>query len=437
MAKGFVISATRSGEGKTLITLGILHLLSKKGFKVQPFKIGPDYIDPKWHALACGRPSYNLDLFSMGEKRLKGLFYHKSKGCDYSVVEGVMGLFDGKYSTFKVARLVKLPIILILDTYGLAESLTFVVKGFAEKIKRASLPFFLFLNRVSSEKHLLRLEKALKRYPVIGYLFRNKEYELPSRHLGLFLPEHFKEAEALISEVAGALEISFDLSLLQTFENPSFEGYPLPSFLPPLPFKKVGLAKDLAFNFYYQHLLDELSTKSELLFFSPLRDKGLPSQVEALYFGGGYPELFAQELYENQTFIKELKAFVEEGNPLYAECGGLIYLSKGIYWNKRFYPLSGVFPYEIEKKGLTLGYRRVSILETHPFLGDIKGFYAHEFHYSHLKAPLKTSKIKKIFKVSTYEKERFLEGYRYKNALATYLHFLATEEKNPSRRSQL
>lgn len=144
MAKGFVISATRSGEGKTLITLGILHLLSKKGFKVQPFKIGPDYIDPKWHALACGRPSYNLDLFSMGEKRLKGLFYHKSKGCDYSVVEGVMGLFDGKYSTFKVARLVKLPIILILDTYGLAESLTFVVKGFAEKIKRASLPFFFF-----------------------------------------------------------------------------------------------------------------------------------------------------------------------------------------------------------------------------------------------------------------------------------------------------
>ncbi|MGC8966566.1 MAG: cobyrinate a,c-diamide synthase [Caldimicrobium sp.] len=432
MGRGFIISALRSGEGKTLITLGLLRLLSKKGYRVQGFKIGPDFIDPKWHALASGRPSYNLDLFSMGKHRLKALFYHQSRDCDFSLVEGVMGLFDGKYSTFEVAKLLKLPIILVVDAFGMAESLSYMIEGFAEKIKRFSLPFYIFLNRLSSERHLLRIERALKKYSIIGYLFRSKDLELPSRHLGLFLPEHFQEGENLISLVADKLEKTFNFSILELLkkipEDRETENVPLPSFLPDLRFQKIGIALDEAFNFYYPHILDELKKKATIFFFSPLRDNGLPSQIEALFFGGGYPELFAERLSENKSIIKEIKEFVEADKPVYAECGGLIYLSKGLHWEDKFYPLIGIFPFEIYKKGLTLGYRKVKLLTKHPFFGKKRVFYAHEFHYSNLKFDANQIPLKRIFKVSTQEGESFLEGFSYKKALATYMHLIACKE---------
>ncbi|MEZ0344853.1 MAG: cobyrinate a,c-diamide synthase [Caldimicrobium sp.] len=425
MAKGFIISAPKSGEGKTLITLGILRLLTKRGLKVQPFKVGPDFIDPKWHALSTNKVSYNLDLFSMGKDRLKALFYNKAMEVDFAVVEGVMGLFDGRYSTFEVAKLLKLPIVLVVDAFGVAESLSYIVKGFSERVKRAGLPFYLFLNRVSSERHLLRLKKALKSYPIAGYLFRKKEYELPSRHLGLFLPEHFKEAEKVISIVAEDLEKNFDLSIFKPIDFSNFEASSLPSFLPEIPFKKIGIAFDEAFNFYYPHLLEELKKKSEILFFSPLRDTKLPSEVGLLYFGGGYPELFAKELGENKSILKEIKAFFEDGRPIYAECGGLLYLSKGLYWEDKFYPMAGIFPFETRKKGLTLGYRKVTLCEKHPFFEGIKRFYAHEFHYTDIIETQKRVDLKKIFRVYSQDGKTFLEGFYYRNALATYMHFIA------------
>ncbi len=425
MAKGFIISAPKSGEGKTLVTLGILKLFTKKGLKVQPFKVGPDFIDPKWHAYASKRSSYNLDLFSMGKERLKALFYYKAKEADFAIVEGVMGLFDGKYSSFDVAKLLRIPVVLVVDTFGVAESLPYMVKGFSEKVKKAGLPFYLFLNRVSSEKHLLRLERALKKYPIAGYLFRKKEYELPSRHLGLFLPEHVKEAEEVLSIIAEELEKSFDISLFETLDFSGFDDLPLPSFFPEIPFKRIGLAFDEAFNFYYPHLLEEFKRKAEVVFFSPLRDRSLPSEAEALFFGGGYPELFAEILMKNKSLLRDIKDFFEEGRPLYAECGGLIYLSKGLYWEDRFYPMAGIFPFEIRKKGLTLGYRKIVLCERHPFFNGLKSFFAHEFHYSDIIAFDEKVDLKRIFKVYTQDGKKFFEGFRYKNALATYTHFLA------------
>jgi cobyrinic acid a,c-diamide synthase len=424
MVKGFVISAPRSGEGKTLLTLGILRLLTLRGFRVQPFKVGPDYIDTKWQAQAAGKPSYNLDLFSMGEERVKALFYHKSKDCDFSVVEGVMGLFDGRFSTFKLAGLLGLPIILVLDTSGVAETISYILKGLAERIKKAGLELFIFLNRVSSHKHLLRLERALKGYQIIGHLFRKRELELPSRHLGLYLPEHLKEAEDLISTLAYEIERSFDLSVFKPIPNPPEES-PLPRFFPELPFQRLAIALDPAFNFYYQHVLDEISQKLEPLFFSPLEDSGLPTSAQALYLGGGYPELFARRLSENKGMLREIKAFAEDRFPIYAECGGLVYLSKGLFWEDKFYPLAGIFPFEVSKKGLALGYRRVKLLARHPFMDGLKEFYAHEFHYTQIE---NTAYSEKIYKVYTPENENFYEGFRYKNVLASYLHFIAVKE---------
>lgn len=425
MAKGFIISAAKSGEGKTLITLGLLRLLTKKGLKVQPFKVGPDFIDPKWHIFSSKRTSYNLDLFSMGKERLKALFYHKAKEVDCVIVEGVMGLFDGKYSTFEVAKLLNLPILFVVDTFGVAESLSFMVKGFLEKVKKAGLPFYLFLNKVSSERHLLRLKKALKNNSIVGYLFRKREYELPSRHLGLFLPEHFKEAEEVISIVADDLEKTFDTSIFKPLDFSGFESPSPPSFLSEIPFKKIGIAFDEAFNFYYPHLLEELKNKTKIFFFSPLKDRNIPSEVEFLYFGGGYPELFAKNLTENKSLLQDVKDFFEANMPLYAECGGLLYLSKGLYWENNFYPMAGVFPFEIRKKELTLGYRKVTLCENHPFFEGIKEFRAHEFHYSHIVTTNEKVSLKRIFKIYTLDKKRFLEGFCYRNALATYMHFLA------------
>ncbi len=424
MAKAFLVSALRSGEGKTLVTLGLLRYFRNKGFKVQPFKVGPDYIDPKWHKLSAGRYSYNLDLFSMGEEKLKSLFYYHSRSADYALVEGVMGLFDGKFSTFRVAKILKIPLLIVLDTFGIGETLRYLIKGVAETLKRAELSFSFFLNRVSSEKHLLRLERALKGYPISGFLFRKPDYELPSRHLGLFLPQEIEKVEELLSQLALDLEKTLDLSFLNQ-EKRIPQKVSLPSFLPQISFKKLGVALDTAFNFYYQHLLDELSQKVELKFFNTLEDPHLPSEIEGLYFGGGYPELLAEQLSLNTTLMKEIKDFAYSGSFIYAECGGLIYLSQRVNWNGKTYPLVGLFPFEIRRKGLSLGYRKVKLKEVHPFFGEKVSFLAHEFHYTGIKKLEIDYEIKKIYKVKTLEGKSFDEGYSFQKVLASYCHFLA------------
>ncbi|MFN3921698.1 MAG: cobyrinate a,c-diamide synthase, partial [Caldimicrobium sp.] len=353
MVKGILVSAPRSGEGKTLLTLGLLHLFKRKGFVVQPFKLGPDFIDPKWHFEACGVPSYNLDLFSMGKERLKALFYTKAKESQIIVVEGVMGLFDGAFSTFKIAKLLRLPILLVINAFGVGESLKYLLKGFSEAIKRAGLPFFIFLNKVSSEGHLLRLEKTLKPYKIFGYLLRNKEFELPSRHLGLYLPEDLKIAQQIIEKLSFELEKNVDFSLLKELEIEENSSPFMPTFLPSIPYKAIALAYDSAFNFYYPHLLEELSKKTKIYYFSPLKDEVIPDAAEAVYIGGGYPELFAEKLSQNKRTIKAIKKWVKEGRPLYAECGGLVFLSRALTWENITYKLTNIFPFEMEKKGLS------------------------------------------------------------------------------------
>uniref|UniRef100_A0A832GNM1 Cobyrinate a,c-diamide synthase n=1 Tax=Caldimicrobium thiodismutans TaxID=1653476 RepID=A0A832GNM1_9BACT len=426
MVRGAVISALRSGEGKTLVTLGLLRLFSRKGVLVQPFKVGPDYIDPKWHKLASGRASYNLELFSMGEKRLKALFYSVATSSEIALVEGVMGLFDGKFSTFRVAKILKLPVIIVLDTFGLAETIAPLVKGAAERLKRASLPFVLFLNRVSSDKHLLRLERALRRYPLLGYLKREEALKLSSRHLGLYLPEDIERAKELLDYLSEILDQTVNLEIFEEFKLSMPPKGQRPFFLPEIPYAKIALAMDRAFNFYYQHLLDELSQKASILTFSPLEDESLPSEAEAIYIGGGYPELYAERLSANQKMLRALKEWAEAGLPLYAECGGLIYLSRALHWQGKSYNMANIFPFLIERGNLTLGYRKVIPQDRLPLFETKGPFFAHEFHYTKVTEP--SSKIKTIFLVKSLEGEKFNEGFLYKKSLSTYLHLLSFAE---------
>ncbi|MFN3567338.1 MAG: cobyrinate a,c-diamide synthase [Caldimicrobium sp.] len=432
MVQAFLISAPRSGEGKTLLTLGFLRLFKKRGLKVQPFKVGPDFIDPKWHQFSCGSLSYNLDLFSMGERRLKALFYEKTKHSNVAIVEGVMGLFDGKYSSFNIAKLLKIPVVLVVDAFGISESIKYLVKGFSEKIKKANLTFSIFLNRVSSERHLLRLEKALKGYNILGILFRNKDLELPSRHLGLYLPEDFTKAEEVLEKLVADLEKTVNFSLLKEYKIENFEALPRETFLPPIPYKTIAIAYDNAFNFYYNHLLEELKERARVLYFSPLKNEEIPPEAEAVFIGGGYPELWADDLSDNKKTLKSIKNWVEEGLPLYAECGGLIYLSKELFFGEKIYKFSQIFPFSIKKEKLTLGYRIVKPLQEIPFFETKAPFLAHEFHYTNLTYTLEAErfkKIRRIFQVKPFEGNKFSksfkEGFLYKRCLATYMHLLS------------
>lgn len=418
-----MISALRSGEGKTLITLGLLRILREAGIRVQPFKVGPDYIDPQWHRFAGGVPSYNLDLFAMGNERVKHLFWTKSRDKEIAIVEGVMGLFDGKYSTFSLAKLLRIPVILVVDTFGLAETIKPLVKGTVERLKRANLPFALILNRISSERHLLRIERALRGYPILGYLRRDKGLEIASRHLGLNLPEDPSSAEGLLEYLAERLREGLNLDLLENFTLIPPDEIRKPRFLPEIPYRTLAIAYDRAFNFYYQHLLDELGERTKILFFSPLDDSELPSEAEALYLGGGYPELYAEKLAQNRRLIDAIRDWVNSGRPLYAECGGFVYLCRALKWNGKVFEFAGLFPYEIIKGSLVLGYRWVKPRRPIPLFESELSFRGHEFHYTVF---LKDStEVEKCYRVRDQQGRTYSEGYLRKSSLGSYIHLIA------------
>lgn len=420
MVRGFLIGGTHSGCGKTTVTLGLLRVLRKKGFKVQPFKVGPDYIDPSWHKVVSGKASVNLDLFAM-EKDLEGWFLKYALEAELSVVEGVMGLLDGNFSSYNVAKRLGLPVVLVVDTFGLAETIEAIVLGFKVLLEREGVNLYLVLNRVSSEKHLLRLLKALKDFKVVGFLYRKNEISIPSRHLGLFMPEREVLKEERFTFLEEEVERNFDLELLTHIRsNKTFDTSEVPLSNLEIPFSKIAIAYDSAFCFYYTHLLDLLSQKTQLYFFSPLKDRRLPSEAEVIYLGGGYPELYAEALAENETLKKDLRDWVEEGKPLYAECGGLIYLSKKLFYQEKNYPMVGIFPLKVEMKGLHLGYREVF---PNSEIGFWKGFpfRGQEFHYTSVE---ELSEIKKTYLVKDLEGKVWKEGYTYKKAIATYVHFI-------------
>lgn len=441
--KALLIAGTHSGCGKTTATLSILHLLKSLGLTVQPFKAGPDFIDPGLHRLITGTDSINLDLWMCGTERTLETFLQRSVTAHISIVEGVMGFFDGEPSTAELAATLKIPVLLVVDAYGMAETASAIVTGFIDYYRRhldADSPGIkgVILNRISSEWHLQRIKGALKDVHVIGYIPSHLELSIPERHLGLTTAEESPFDSSFYETINRTLSKTLDIERLLSIATvdrdieTSKRGRKHLSHAS-LSNKKlrVALAYDRAFSFYYPENLNLLkSAGAEIVPFSPLNDKSLP-EADLVYLGGGYPELYAEELSENKELLTTLYRLASEGLPIYAECGGLIYISKGIHDTQgRYFPMAGILPFvmKMRKRRAYLGYREVLIDEDVFFGRKHTRYRGHEFHYSEIvednsSESQEKGEIKTIYRLFDRDGNFVkIEGYRYLNTIGSYVH---------------
>ncbi len=380
MIPAVLIAGTHSGVGKTTITLGLMAALRARGLVVQPFKVGPDFIDPSHHTAICGRPSRSLDPFMMGLDGVRRCFFSALAGADVAVVEGAMGLYDGMDasevgSTAQVAKALDIPVLLVINAHGMSRSAAAMELGFVSYDPAVRIAGTL-LNRVGSERHISML-KGVLRLPIYGALPRNNDLEMKSRHLGLvmsFEKDHDLKALASFMEENATID---DILKLRCAPCPAMqESAKCERSV------RIGIAHDEAFCFYYHENLRELEKSgAELVFFSPLRDD-LPA-VDGLYIGGGYPELHAANL-EAAPAREQIKKASQEGMPIYGECGGLMYLGEGIQSDLGYHKMVGALPGStiMTKKLQALGYVEAEVVGSNPVVEIGKIVRGHEFHYS-------------------------------------------------------
>jgi cobyrinic acid a,c-diamide synthase len=397
-----VVAGVASGVGKTTFTLGLLETLRRRGLSVQPFKVGPDFIDPGFHALVAGRPSHNLDGWMCSREYVRATVARHAAGADLALIEGVMGCFDGRGatsdegSTAEVAKWLGAPAVLVVDAKAMARSAGAIVLGFERFDPDLDLAGVVF-NRVASETHWKWLREAVSarcRAVPLGYLPRWDSLTLPERHLGLVTAAEQGLPPALLDELSQAIEATVDVDRLLALARSQVAPAPVgfagmaertePDASEP---PRIGVARDLAFQFYYPANLDLLrAAGAELVFWSPLDDRELPS-VDALYLGGGYPEVYAARLAANAPMREAVRAFAAAGHPVYAECGGLLYLAAALEDERGvLQPMVGVLPTvgRLGPKRLTLGYAEVELTAS-TLLGPA-GTVArgHEFHASRI-----------------------------------------------------
>ena len=421
----FIVSGTSSGSGKTTIALGLMAAFREKGYFVQPFKCGPDFIDPGLHQLVTGRVSRNLDLWMSGEKFTRNTLARNSHDADITIIEGVMGMFDGGISSSgSLSEALDIPGILVLDVRSMAESAAAIVKGF-EALRPKAAPQGIILNRIASKRHLQLVSDAIREHcqaEILGYLPRTVAFEIPSRHLGLLTSDEAPLGPEAIQLLAKTVAEHIDLDRIKLlFENTRESE---PDVISPSPAKKkccrIGVARDKAFCFYYEDNFDILRDAGcELIFFSPLTDRELPNGLNALYLGGGYPELYAKQLSENKSMVDEIRQWIEKDRPVYAECGGFMYLTEGIIDQENvFHKMVGAFPVKahMRRTRASLGYREIQI-QRDCCLGPagtvLRG---HEFHYSSIDEMPKH--IERIYAVNNDTRE----GYMYRKVLGGYMH---------------
>ena len=447
--KAFIIAGTHSGCGKTSISLGLMASLARKGMTVQPFKCGPDFIDPGHHALACTRdghpvPSHNLDGWMLDGTTNIDIFNRYGAGADVAVIEGVMGLFDGisgthdQGSTAQMAKILGLPVILVVDARSMARSAAALVSGYADFDPEVNIAGVIF-NRVGSDSHCELLHDAmslLPDIPVLGCLRRNEAITTPSRHLGLVTPDQEGPDMDRYQRLADWVETGLDLdSLLKVLPSTSI----VPPFdpLPELPRVTIGLARDNAFCFYYEENLRLLrKAGARLVEFSPLKDTRLPEHVDGLYFGGGYPELYVFELGQNTKLRREIKEFCESGRPVYAECGGFMYLMNDIVSNRGRYAMSGVFPIraEMNEKFRALGYREVTTQAETPLGTAGTVVRGHEFHYSAIQDDPGLQSLLSVYSMTGRKGAiEAPEGFQINNTLGSYVHLHFGSNPNIAR----
>lgn len=434
---GLVIAGDRSGVGKTTVTLALLAGLRQRGHTVQSFKVGPDYIDPMFHQIVTGQPCRNLDPVLTSETYVQQCFAHHTQTATHAVIEGVMGLFDGAAgqadfaSTAHIARLLNLPVLLVLDCSRLSHSIAALVHGYRSFDSRLHFAGVV-LNRVSSDRHLALLRSALEplHLPILGVLRRDDRIQIPDRHLGLVPTAELPHLTALLEQLTHLSTTCFDWSQLL----PLLPVQPITS----QPYKiqtsnlksqtsnlkiRVAIAQDPAFSFYYADNLDRLTELgAELLPWSPLQDAALPEAVQGLYFGGGFPEMFAPSLAANAAARNAVLTAISAGMPTYAECGGLMYLSETLTdLAANSFPMVGVLPTAtVMGPRLVLGYRQAIAQQSTPLLPQGATVWGHEFHRSHTthrsEAPL--------FTLSTaLDSEKAQpEGWQRHQVHASYLH---------------
>ncbi len=389
------ISAPHRSSGKSTVTIGLCAALTARGMNVRPFKKGPDFIDPMWHEAATGHHSHNLDQFMMGDTVVMQSFQRNATGGDISVIEGNMGLFDGmdmegSDSTAGLARLIKSPVILVIDCYGMTRGIAPLVKGF-ESFEPDTNVVGVVLNKVKGSRHESKLRAAIERYcdaKVVGVLPHERKMGIEMRHLGL-VP--LKEDEGLYPAIEAMREVvgaGVDLDRVLEMANgaPDLSPVNLPEIVIPAPSVRIGVAMDSAFTFYYPENLESLrAAGAELVPFSPMRDKGLPD-ADGLYIGGGFPEVHMAALEENSSMRADIKRAVEAGMPVYAECGGLMYLSESIAYEGSTRGMVGVVGcgVRMSKRPAGHGYviMRPSGRSPWPSFGE--EIRAHEFHHSSL-----------------------------------------------------
>jgi cobyrinic acid a,c-diamide synthase len=430
--KAIVIAGTTSGVGKTTIATGLMGVLRQRGLKVQPFKTGPDYIDPSYHTWVTGESSRNLDTWLLSHDAVLELFRRAMRGKDIGIIEGVMGLYDGhssineEGSTAELSKLLGAPVILVVDSRKGARSLAAMVSGYQAFDPALNLGGVI-LNGIGSDEHLRFCREAIEHYTgiaVLGYLPRRDNLSLPERHLGLIPtvegPTSQEFLELLVAQCEATLDVPRILRLSEQAEVPEAEAALFP-ITPKSPAAKIAVARDKAFSFYYQDSLDLLAAwGAELIFFSPLQDTKLPRGISGLYIGGGFPELYAAELAGNSSIRQEIKISAERGMPVYAECGGLMYLGRNIRdLEGNEYPMVGAIPVssQIDSPRLSLGYRTVQALGDGPVLRQGEIVRGHEFHWS---VPEKNADSPNAY--SVIDKGKYREGFHMRNLLASYIH---------------
>lgn len=436
-----LIAALRGGAGKTILTVGIIAALARKGKVIAPFKKGPDYIDAGWLALSAGRPCYNLDTFLVPDQSILESFLRRSQNSDISVIEGNRGLYDGidvdgRTSTAELAKLLNCPVVLCLDCTKSTRTMAAVVLG-CLKFDPDLMLKGVVLNRVAGSRHRKNTTQNIEHHtgvPVLGAVPKLEDQNFPERHMGL-IPTH--EHHGGFDSVSAIAEVAAKYIDLEAIEALAEQAPPM-NFPESLSgsenrvgktqldsdFPAIGVIKDSAFQFYYPDNIDALrSAGAKVVFISPLADKTIPD-VDALYIGGGFPETHAEILAEKEAFRNSLKLLADQGLPIYAECGGLMYLGEELILEGRSYPMAGVLPlaFGLCKKPQGHGYTVFRVEEKNPFYEvgtEIKG---HEFHYSSvLKCPEEKGSLVFSMKRGIGIKDR-RDGAVYKNVLATYTH---------------
>jgi cobyrinic acid a,c-diamide synthase len=393
-----IIAGDRSGSGKTTITLAILAALRQKQINVQSFKVGPDYIDPMFHSRITDRPCYNLDPVLTSEDYIEQTFYNHSHNQTHALIEGVMGLFDGAAnpmgygSTAYIAKSLKIPVLLVVNCQSTSQSIAALIHGYRTFDPKVNV-IGVVLNKVASDRHLALLKAAIEpsNIPIFGVLRREDKIQLPDRHLGLVPTDELPQLKQIFQQLGELGLRCFDWQKLLPLLKTTPRIRPKVEELIPLSTPvRIAIARDAAFNFYYADNLELLQKLgAELIEWSPLTDPTLPEGIQGLYLGGGFPEIFADQLAHNQTATRHVRKSIVAGLPTYAECGGLMYLGNSIRdFQGQDYPMVGALPTQaVMGDRLTLGYRNAIAQSNTPMLriGDqLKG---HEFHRSEITHP--------------------------------------------------